>query len=113
MSGRSAAPTSFPFCRYYLSGVSNQPIDNKPSDYRTYRFVVEIIQETTAKSVQDAEADCQDAADAVMDRLNANWQLGGNCDDMTIEPSTVLVQEFSWGPSIVLPIFVSVRTLIY
>ena len=112
VSGRNVKPTSFPFCRYFLSGIANEPFDNQPSNYRTYRFIVEVIQEVTNKPKADAEADFQDAVDAVLDRLNANWQLSGNCDDMVIDPGSVLYQEPSWGPSLILPISVSVKTMI-
>src|SRR4051794_3580968 len=65
----------FPYCRFYLVGVESDARDNGPSDYRTYRFQIDIIQETTNKDKQQAEADFQDAVDAVLDKLNSKWQI--------------------------------------
>lgn len=113
VSGRNVQPTSFPFCRYYLSGVAIQPMDNQPANWRTYRYIVEIIQEVSNKTKANAEADFQDAVDAVLDKLQTQWQLAVSVDDTVVEPSTVLYQEYPWGPCVVLPISVSVKTLIY
>lgn len=118
VSGRNVEPTGFPFCRYYLAGISDQPYDNQPSNYRTYRFAIEIIQEASNKTTADSEADFQDAIDAVLDKLNTKWQLpdGSNApgaDDTKVEPSSVQPVQMAWGPSLLLTISFSVKTLIY
>src|SRR4051812_32324133 len=65
----------FPFCRFYLDGIGSDAVDNAPSDYRTYRFRIDILQQLTALTIQDAEAAFEDAVDAVLDKLNNKWQL--------------------------------------
>lgn len=112
--GRSANPSGgFPFCRFYLVGIASEQADNKPSDYRTYRYAIEIMQEISNKTKQTAEEDFEDAIDAVLDRLNANWQLGNNADQTEIDVSSVVQMEANTGPCAVLTIFFSVKTLIY
>jgi serine/threonine protein kinase len=44
----SNSSVGFPFCRFYLVGVENEAVDNQPSDYRTYRFQIDVFQQFTA-----------------------------------------------------------------
>src|SRR4051812_20496907 len=81
----------FPFARFYLVGVESQAVDNAPTDYRTYRFQIDVIQETTNKSRLDAEADFEDAVDAVLDKLNAKWQLPGGSNAPTVDNTIIEV----------------------
>ena len=111
--GRSSNPSSgFPFCRFYLIGIDDELKDNTPSNFRTYRYAIEILQEMTSKSVADAEADFEDAMDAVLDKLNANWTLTANVDVSFVESGTIGVVESPQGPAIQGTIFLSCRTLI-
>ena len=109
--------SGFPLARIYLIGVESKPEDNKPSDYRTYRFAIDIVQENTNKSKANAEADFQDAVDAVLDKLNAKWQLpdGSNVptvDTTEIDVSGVREDEFNVGPCLVCTISLACKTLI-
>lgn len=119
VQGRNADHSSgFPFCRYYLVGVASDATDNQPSDYRTYRFQIDIIQENTSKSKANAEADFEDAIDAVLDKLNTKWQLpdGSNVptvDNTIIQLSPVREAEMNGGPCLVVSIQLDCKTLIY
>ena len=89
-----------------------------PSDYRTYRFQIDVIQENTNKTKATAEADFEDAVDTVLDKLNARWQLpdGGNAptvDNSVIEVSPVREAQLGVGPCLVVSILLQAKTLIY
>jgi hypothetical protein len=110
--GRDLAFSGFPACRFYLAGVSDELQDNAPTYLRTYKFAVEVFQETTVKTKANAEADWQDAVDAVMDKLNAQWNLSGNAEDSKMEMGNVAQVETPQGPAVFIQIILSVRTLI-
>lgn len=114
------ASSGFPFCRFYLVGVTNETIDNRTTgtDWRSYRFAVDIFQEVNAASKADAEAYFEDAVDAVMDKLNAQWQVkdGSNVatvDSSVIQSSFVTLAEAPQGPAVYLQLIVECKTLIY
>src|SRR3954468_1969642 len=81
--------TGFPAARFYLVGVSDELIDNRPSNFRTYRFAVDIFQEMNALSKSDAEAAFEDAVDAVMDKFNAQWQVKDGSNVATVDTSVI------------------------
>lgn len=110
--GRSIEPTGFPFCRFYLTGVSDELKDNKPSNFRTYRFAIDILQEMSQKAVATAEANFQDAIDAVLDKLNSNWTLTSNVDVSAIESGTIALIEAPQGPALQVTLTFSCSTLI-
>lgn len=112
VSGRSSTPTGFPFCRYYLVGVDNELKDNTPSNWRSYRFAIDIVQEMTNKTVTDAEADFQDAIDAVLDKLNTEWTLTSNVDVSIVDGGTIAIVDGTQGPMLQATITLSAKTLI-
>src|SRR3954452_15451953 len=64
------ASSGFHFCRYFLICVMQEEMGNQPSDWRIYRFAVEVVQEAAAKTPANAENDFEDAVEAVMNRLS-------------------------------------------
>lgn len=108
----------FPYCRFYLVGVGSEQIDNRPSDFRSYRFAVDIFQEVNALSKAAAEAAFEDAVDAVMDKLNAQWKVPdgssvATVDTSVIQSSLVTLTEAPQGPAVYLQLIVECKTLIY
>lgn len=113
VSGRSIDTSSgFPFCRFYLAGMTDT-LEDQQSYYRTYRFAIDVIQELTAKDRTTAEANFQDAIEAVLNKLNTDWQLNNAADDSDIDAGTVSEVELPQGPAAIMQITLSVRTLIY
>lgn len=110
--GKSTEPNGFPFCRFYLTSVTNELKDNAPSYWRTYTFTIEIWQESTNKSKANAEADLEDAIDAVLDKLGTEWTLDTNVDVSVVESGTIAEVEVTAGPMLVASIPFSARTLI-
>lgn len=110
--GKNTEPSGYPFCRFFLSAVSNELRDNGPSYWRTYTFTIEIWQELSNKSVADAEADLQDAIDAVFDKLGTEWTLDNNVDQSIVEGGTIQEMEVMGGPMLVASITFSARTFI-
>ena len=101
----------FPFCRVFLVGVEN-PVEDTKSYLRKYRFLIEVIQETTAKSKRDAELDWQAACDAVLGTLQQNWQLGAaGVQNSVVEQSAVRTAEINGGPMVAMQITLAVETL--
>ncbi len=117
--GRSFDPSSgYPFCRFYLVGVGSEAITNQPSDYRTYRFAIDIFQEISAQAKADAETDFENAVDAVLDKLNVQWQIkdGSNVatvDNSIIDSSFIVQTEPPFGPCVYLQLLLQCKTLIY
>lgn len=102
----------FPACRHYLVGIASEPVDNMPSDYRTYQFAIDVVQQQTAQAVATAEANFQDAIDAVLDKLNAEWDLGG-VDNSVIEQTPVTHEDGPQGPTLYCSILFQAKVLIY
>jgi hypothetical protein len=71
-----------------------------------------VVQEASAKTPSNAEADFEDAVEGVMNRLSANWQLGGNCEVSVFQPGQVRLESAPFGPALVLPILLDVKALI-
>src|SRR3954452_25409417 len=102
----------FPACRFYLVGINSEQVDNQPSDLRTYRFAIDIIQQYTPQAIATEEATFQDAVDAVLDKLNSQWTIGGTLEQSIIETSGVSLQEMPQGPCTLLSIIFQANVLI-
>lgn len=91
--------------------------DNAPTDWRTYRFAVDIFQEYAAKTTAQAEVDFDKAVDAAMDKLAAQWRLPDGASAPTVEVSQVTtgqvtVTETPQGPAIFIQLIIECKTLI-
>lgn len=110
--GKGTEPSGFPFSRFYLTSVENVLKDNAPSYWRSYNYTIEIWQEISSKSKANAEADLEDAIDAVLDALGTGWTLSGNVDVSVVESGTIQEVETLAGPMLIASIPFSARTLI-
>jgi hypothetical protein len=110
--GRVSKFSGYPACRFYLVGVFDELKDNLPSTFRTYQFAIEVIQETTNKDEDVAEADFEDTIDAVLDKLNSQWTLGGNVDVSVVDGGTIVYDQPPYGPALRCPILLAAKTLI-
>lgn len=102
----------FPFCRVYLDGLDGEWEDQK-SFFATYPFIIELIQELSAKSRPQAEADLEDLAYQVVRTLVTNWDVAGFADDSTIQSGACQEVNTPQGPAVSLKITFQVRSLIY
>src|SRR5205823_267950 len=81
--------SGFPVCRIFLTDFAS-PIADTVSYERTYGIAVEVLQEATAKSRENAELDFANAIHAVLNRLQATggtpatWQLGIGIENLQI-----------------------------
>jgi hypothetical protein len=101
----------FPCCRHYLVGVGDQDLDTA-SNYRTYRFGIDVVMPYAIKdmSKETAEATFQDAVDAVMDKLNAEWD--DSVDHSIVDTGAVRqVEDWPMGPCVAITIIWQARTL--
>jgi hypothetical protein len=111
-SGRIIEFSGFPACRFYLISTENELKTNAPDYWRTYTFAIDIFQETSQKANDTAEANFQDAIDAVMDKLNAEWLLDDNVDVSSVQTGSVELREINAGPCLVMTFQFAARTLI-
>lgn len=100
-----------PFVRVYLEDWDG-PIADTVSYERRYGVAVEIWQEITAKTKEDAELDLANALHTVLDRLGGTWQLGISVELSEIAPGQIRLAELNAGPALLAPIRLNVTTLI-
>lgn len=110
--GKGLTFSGFPACRFFLSDAPQELKDNAPTYWRSYLFTIEIIQEITNKAPAVAEADLQDALEAVMNGLSTDWTLGDDVDLSDIQSSPIAEVEYPFGPCSVATITFAARTLI-
>lgn len=112
-SGKTFEFAGFPAARYYLIGIENN-FESTASDYRIYRFHIDIIAPIHHENgtVATMEAAFEDAIDATLDALGNAWTLNGNAEQLKVNPGNVTVEEFPFGPANILSIVVEVQTLI-
>lgn len=108
--GRVQVFTGFPACRFFLASIQSNLKSNAPFYERPIRYTIEIIQEITQKDIAVAEANFQDAVEAVMNRLNTQWTLGDNVDVSDIDIGDVREEEFTFGPCQVIGISFTATT---
>lgn len=113
--GRRTDFSGYPAVRYFFDGVTNELLagGGAGSVYRRgYRFRVEIHQERVAKDSAESEDALGAAVDAVMDKLEANWNLGAANDILNPPAADSIRQEQSEaGNTIIIPILVTSRTI--
>jgi hypothetical protein len=107
----------FPFVRIYLENFDS-PIADTISYERQYVFNIDILQEFTNKSKEDAEKDLANALHKVLNRLQATggtpptWQLGIGVEKMEIESSPIQTVAINGSPMRMAKIRVIITTLI-
>ena len=113
--GRTGTFTGFPCARFYLDAIQEEKENaDTGNNYRVYVYRIDIIMTANIPNVtkQASEEEFEDAIDAVMDRLNNNWTLGGTVESSSIEPSQVRYEEISQGGAVYLPLTLYAKTLI-
>ena len=100
----------FPACRVYLVGTLNPLIDNQPTYERTYQYGIEIIQKHKDGSEATDEAAFEDAIDAVLDKLGAEWTLDDNVHVLVSNVGQVRPMDSQIGPSVSCIITVEAKT---
>jgi hypothetical protein len=108
--GRTLDFTGFPACRFYLVNLPQELKDNSPSYWRSYSFVIQIIQEL--KDPTEAEERIQDTVEAVIDGLSTGWTLGNSVDVSAVTGSPVTEVEFPFGPCLLCEISFDARVLV-
>lgn len=101
----------FPFVRIYLL-LPSSPVADTITYERKHTFAVEILQEATNKSKQNAEEDLCTAIEGVLNRLNGTFQLGVGVENTEIQISPVTNQEINGAWFRVAKITVEVTTLV-
>lgn len=111
-SGRTTEFDKFVCCRHYLVGVGDRDFDTANNE-RSYRFGIDIIMPYAIEGMEKdtAEGLFQDAVDAVLDKLNAEWD--DNVDHSIVETGSVRqLEDWPQGPAVILTIIWQAKTLI-
>jgi hypothetical protein len=103
--------SGFPYCRIYLVDFASEIADTI-SYRRTYTFAVEIWQEYSQKSKENAELDFCNAIDAVVNRLNGTWQLGIGVEKSEVQVSLAGNGQANGAPLRAASIRLQVTTLV-
>ncbi len=111
--GRTAQFSGFPACRAFLTGIRDELTDTN-NNYRTYVLGIDIVQIIAINNVTKAnsEAEFQDAVDAVIDKLNVQWQLGIGIEMSLVEAGAVREEETPQGLAITMSLTLLAKTLI-
>lgn len=85
LTGRSTKGTGKPYCRYYDLGGSVESVASgggSASDWwDLHRFGIDIMGDfASSKVISQAETDFNAAIEAVITRLEDNWNIGGGDD---------------------------------
>ena len=105
------------FCRIFLVDLSS-PVADTISYERTYTFAVEVWQEYSQKTKENAELDFCNAVDAVLNRLQSTagtpqrWQLGIGVEKTEVQASIAGVSQAEGAPLRVASIRLTVTTLV-
>lgn len=103
--------SGFPFARIYLTDFTSEVTDNI-STTRRYSFAVEIFQEYTQKSKENAELDLCTAVHGVLNRLEGTWQLGADVEMSVVQESQVQTVEIGGAPCRMARIRLTASTLV-
>lgn len=93
----------FPFVRIYMLDVDS-PVADTVSYERAWAFGVDVLQEFTQKSKENAELDLANALHAVLNRLQATggtpptWQLGVGIEKAEIQTTPVRTVQVNGTP---------------
>ncbi len=114
MSGRQVDfDLGFPACAFYLDGFDTETLeDNAPHYTRTWRFKITVYQEIANKAKPTAEADLQDAIEALCTSLEADWNLGGNVLVTVLNSGSSHTQLPDQGPCTLFTITLQVKTFV-
>ncbi len=91
----------YPAVRFYTLGMTEVLKDQK-NQWRTYKFVIEVIYKLTNENRATAEATMEDAMEAVMNAIDSSYTLGGFADNAVLSVGTAMEAEYPWGPALVM-----------
>lgn len=109
-NSRMSALTAFPAARFFMTGLNQQLISNAPRYFRTIQFTVEVIMPLTNISRVTAEAELEDAVEAVLDKLGTEWLLDDTANATRVTGGSVIEIETTGGTSLVATIVYEVDT---
>ena len=108
--GHAVNFAGFPACRfYYLS--AKEVLKDQRDKWRNTQFEIDLIYRLAGEDKSVGEATLEDAMEAVLNAVNADWTFGGPADNSEINAERIREVEAPYGVSLVLPIFVNVYTL--
>lgn len=78
--GRGESTAGHPYLRFFIISIDTRHVSQR--DYRRgWGFRIEIVQESSQKNFRQAEIDLGNAIDALFNKLETNWDLGGDIID--------------------------------
>lgn len=101
-----------PYAKIWVQGLDLELIENDKTQKRTWRYAIEIVQDSQAKDRALAEANFQDAIEQVLGLLRADWTLNDNCEISMAESVAVVFQDAGTGVQISAIIGLNVTTYV-
>jgi hypothetical protein len=108
--GHAVTFAGFPACRFYSIG-SAETLEDTVSQYRNYRFKIELIYELAGENKATAEGILEDAMEAVMNAIDADYTLGGNASNATLTSGEIQQVETPYGVTLILTLILNAYTL--
>lgn len=112
--GRTGQFTGFPCVRFYLQGVQEEKENaDTANNYRVYVYSIDVVMSVQIDGVtkEASEGEFEDAVDAVLDKLNNEWDMTG-LEGSSVEPAQVRYEEGPQGVMVYLPITLYAKTLV-
>ena len=106
--------TGFPGVRFKLDEIKSEKLDNNPgkSNWRTYTFLLDAVMPLQVDDRATAEDITEDTVEAIINALESDWTLGGNCDYMELRAGRVRHEELPFGICAVMTLLVDVRVYV-
>ena len=104
--GHAVTFAGYPACRFYYLSAKEVLEDNR-NKWRSYNFQIDLIYKLAGEDKSVAESTLEDAMEAVLNALDADFTFGGHADNTEINAERIREVEAPYGVSLVLPIFVS------
>lgn len=110
-AARTTEFNHFPACRHYLIGLGGNEFIDTATNYRTWRFGVDVVMPYAIKDMakETAEALFQDAIDAVLNKLDTEW--ADSVDHSVADVGNVRPEDWPMGPVAVITIVWQAKTL--
>lgn len=110
--GHKIAFAGYPALRYYFQ-ISNEVLGDQKNKWRTYIFKADLIYMIGKMDKDTAEQILEDAMEAVLNVIDADYTLGGYADNSDISTDPIREIDSPYGNALLLPITIQAQVLLY
>ncbi len=109
--GHAVTFAGWPASRFYFQRVTKEELKDQRNQWRNYQFVIELIYRLANDDKSVIEQQLEDAMEAVLNLIDADYTLGGTADNCITSGGEIREVDAPWGISLVLPIAINAYTL--